>query len=265
MPSARTPVITLTTDFGTSDHFVGVMKGVMLGICPNAHVVDISHEVRPFEITEGAFVISQAYQYFPKKTVHLVVVDPGVGTTRRPILMEAGGHYFVGPDNGVFSMVFTREKAKVREITAERYFLQPVSRTFHGRDIFAPTAAHLAAGVRPAQFGPLVEDYLRMELEHPPRTGKRAWTGVILKIDRFGNLITNFHMGDFPDIRTKPFEMHVGVEKVHRLALNYTDTESGEVFVIVGSSGYLEIAANQASAAKALGCGVGAPVELTVF
>src|SRR5258705_10743939 len=129
MPSARTPVITLTTDFGTSDHFVGVMKGVMLGICPNAHVVDISHEVRPFEITEGAFVISQAYQYFPKKTVHLVVVDPGVGTTRRPILMEAGGHYFVGPDNGVFSMVFTREKAKVREITAERYFLKPVSRT----------------------------------------------------------------------------------------------------------------------------------------
>lgn len=237
----------------------------MLGICPNAHVVDISHEVRPFEITEGAFVISQAYLYFPKKTVHLVVVDPGVGTTRRPILMEAGGHYFVGPDNGVFSMVFTREKAKVREITAERYFLKPVSRTFHGRDIFAPTAAHLAAGVRPAQFGPLVVDYLRMALEDPPRTGKRAWTGVILKIDRFGNLITNFHMGEFPDIRTRPFEMHVGVEKVHRLALNYTDTESGEVFVIVGSSGYLEIAANQASAAKVLGCGVGAPVELTVF
>lgn len=261
----RRPVITLTTDFGTTDHFAGVMKGVMLSICPAAELVDISHEVRAFEITEGAFVISQAYRYFPKKTVHLVVVDPGVGTTRRPILMEAAGQYFVGPDNGVFSMVFTREKHKVREITAERYFLKPVSRTFHGRDVFAPAAAHVAAGVKPGQFGSLINDYLRMSLEHPPRTGKRAWTGLILKIDRFGNLITNFHVDEFPDIGTRAFEMHAGVQKVHRLALNYADAEGSDVFVIIGSSGYLEIAANQASAARLLGCGVGAPIELTLY
>ena len=138
----RNPIITLTTDFGTSDHYVGVMKGVILRICPAARLVDLSHEVQAFEVTDGAFVISQAYRYFPKKTIHVVVVDPGVGTARRPLLMEAGGQYFIGPDNGVFSMVFTREKAKVREITSEKFFLKPVSRTFHGRDVFAPAADH---------------------------------------------------------------------------------------------------------------------------
>jgi S-adenosylmethionine hydrolase len=261
----RKPIVTLTTDFGTTDHFAGVMKGVIFGICPSAEVVDISHEIRPFEITEGAFVISQAYRYFPKKTIHVVVVDPGVGTARRPILMEAGGQYFVGPDNGVFSMIFTREKHKVREITAERYFLKPVSQTFHGRDIFAPVAAHLAAGARPAQFGKAVDDYLRMTFEHPPRTGKRAWTGLILKIDRFGNLITNFRLEEFPDIQLRPFEMQVGIQKVSRLAENYANSEPGEVFLIVGSSGYLEVAANQSSAARVLGCGAGAPVELSIY
>jgi S-adenosylmethionine hydrolase len=261
----RKPIVTLTTDFGSTDHFTGVMKGVILGICPNAELVDISHEIRPFEITEGAFVISQAYRYFPKKAIHVVVVDPGVGSSRRPILMEAGGQYFIGPDNGVLSMIFSREKHKVREITAEKFFLTPVSQTFHGRDIFAPVAAHLAAGTTPAQFGKPINDYLRMNLEHPPRTGKRTWTGLILKIDRFGNLITNFRLEEVPDIQLRAFEMQVGIQKVSRLVENYATADPGEPFVIVGSSGYLEVAANQSSAAKMLGCGTGAPVELSIY
>src|SRR5580658_3645904 len=155
------PILTLTTDFGASDHYVGAMKGVMLSICPQAQIVDICHDVTPFQIAEGAYVIAQAYECFPKKTVHVVVVDPGVGTARRPILVEAAGQFFIGPDNGVLCMVYSRQKHKVRVIANETYFRKPVSATFHGRDIFAPVAAHLAAGVAPARMGKLIDDYLR--------------------------------------------------------------------------------------------------------
>jgi S-adenosylmethionine hydrolase len=259
------PLITLTTDFGLTDHFVGTMKGVLYGIAPKARVVDISHEIQSYEVSDGAFVIAQAYKYYPKKTIHVIVVDPGVGSTRRPILAEMAGQYFVAPDNGVLSMIFDREKAKVRHITAEKYFLKKVSRTFHGRDIFAPVAAHLATGILPARFGQQIDDYLRLTLTKPTRTGKRVWTGVVLKMDHFGNLITNLHIDEFPNIRTRPFEFNVGLEKLNRLALTYSEGEQGELFVIVGSSGYIEVSANQASAAKKLGCGVGSPVELVLY
>lgn len=258
-------LITLTTDFGTGDHFAGTMKGVILGLNPMATLVDITHEVKPYEIPEAAFVIAQAYRYFPRKTIHVVVVDPGVGTSRRPILVEAAGQYFIGPDNGVFAMVLAGEKHRVRAITAERYFLKPVSRTFHGRDIFAPAAAHLSKGLAPSKLGRLIDDYLRANFERPVRTGKRVWTGSILKVDHFGNLITNFHINDFPDLSARPFELGAGLVKIHRLALTYSESEPGELVVIVGSSGYLEVSANQTSAAKKLGCGSGAPVDLTLY
>jgi Uncharacterized conserved protein len=259
------PIVTLTTDFGLTDHFTGVLKAVILSICPAAEIVDISHQVKQFEVAEGAFLISQAYPYFPKKTVHVVVVDPGVGSARRPILVEAAGQYFVGPDNGVLSLVYSREKSKVREITAEKFWLKPVSRTFHGRDIFAPTGAHLAKSGAPARFGKTIEDYLRIGFHKPSRMSKRAWMGVILKIDHFGNLITNFHVSDFPEIRERAFEMSVGVRKVNRLALHYAEAAPDEVCVIEGSSGYLEVSVNQGSAAQMLGCGAGAPVELSLY
>ena len=262
MPKA---LITLTTDFGTSDHFAGAMKGVILRIAPTVQIVDITHEVQPFEVTDGAFTIAQAYSYFPKKTVHVIVVDPGVGSTRRPILAEMGGQYFIAPDNGVLSMILVRETAKVRHITNDRYFLKPVSRTFHGRDVFAPVAAHLAAGVPPAKFGKRIEDHLRLNFQQPTRTGKHAWTGIILKVDRFGNLITNLHVDDFPHVKTRAFGLNVGLQTVSRLALTFTECTAGELFVLVGSSGYLEVASNQASAAKALGCGAGSPVELVMY
>ncbi len=260
------PVITLTTDFGLSDHFVGVMKGVIARICPSAHVIDISHGVRPYDIIDGAFTLVQAYRYFPKKAIHVVVVDPGVGSARRPLLAEMAGQFFIAPDNGVLSMVMARETSvRVRHITAEKYFLHPVSRTFHGRDVFSPVAAHLAAGVTPARFGKRVDDFIRALFDKPVETGKRAWRGTILKSDHFGNLATNFHIDEFPSIRTHAFALQVGAASIKRLALTFSECAPGELFVVVGSSGYIEIAAAEASAAQTLGCGAGSPVDLTVF
>ena len=259
------PILTLTSDFGLSDHYVAAMKSVILSICPQARMVDISHGISPFEIAEGAYLIAQAYPSFPRKTVHVVVVDPGVGTSRRPILLEAAGQYFVGPDNGVLSMVYSREKSKVRLISNDRYFRMPVSRTFHGRDIFSPVAAHLAAGVPPSRMGKLIQDYLRPSFEKPQRTGKRTWTGRILKIDRFGNIITNFDAIEFPDLDRKNFSLAIGPRQVGVMAHNYAECGPGELFLIAGSSGYLEVSASQGSAAKIIGCETGAPAELTIW
>src|SRR5579872_165018 len=258
--------ITLTTDFGVSDHFVGVMKGVILGIAPRFSIVDITHEIRPFEITEGAFVIAQAYKYFPKKTIHVIVVDPGVGSQRRPILAETGGQYFIAPDNGVLSMIFSAEETKkVRHITNTEVFLHPVSKTFHGRDVFAPSAAHLAnRTLTPARLGPVIEDYVKLKFDKSVRTGKRVWTGTVLKVDRFGNLITNLRAQEVPDLQIRPFQMNAGLELISRFAMTFSECQPGELFVVVGSSGYLEVAVNQGSAAKMLGVATGSPVELTL-
>jgi hypothetical protein len=255
-------LITFTTDFGLSDHFVGVMKGVVAGIAPAAGVIDISHDVAPYNVTEAAFIIAEAWPYFPKRTIHVVVVDPGVGSARRPILAEAGGHFFIAPDNGVLSMVFDAAPHKVRVISNSKFMRREVSRTFHGRDVFAPAAAHLAKGAQAAAFGKLIHDYVRAGIAKPARLGPASWRGTILKVDRFGNLITNFAARDFDRINARPFEMRVGNQRIHRLALTYAETNIGDLCVIVGSSGYLEIAANQGSAASLLGCSAGAPVEL---
>jgi len=261
----RKPIVTLTTDFGLQDHYVGAMKGVILGICPQAQIVDISHEVKPFQIAQGAFLLAQACSCFPPRTVHVAVVDPGVGTARRPILVEAAGQYFVAPDNGVLAMIYGAEAHKVRVLSNQRYFRQPVSRTFHGRDIFAPVAAHLAAGLPAPRLGKRIEDYLRPAFLKPQRTGKRTWSGQILHIDRFGNLVTNFHASDFPDLETRNVSLAIGPQQVSVVARNYAECGTGELFLIVGSSGYVEVSVNQASAARAIGCETGAPAELMVW
>jgi len=258
-------IITLTTDFGTSDHFAGTMKGVILSIQRTADIIDITHDIRPFDISDGGFTISQAHRFFPKRTIHIVVVDPGVGSTRRPLLAEMAGQFFIAPDNGVLSMIFSRESAKVRHITNERYFLKPLSRTFHGRDVFAPVAAHLARGIAPPRFGPLIQDHLRLDFDQPSRTAKGSWTGSILKVDRFGNIITNLHIAQFPKVKTSAFALSVGLRTIQHLALTFTDCPPGELCALVGSSGYLEVSANQGSAAQLLGCGAGSPVELTIY
>jgi S-adenosylmethionine hydrolase len=270
-----TPIITLTTDFGTADHFAGVMKGVIAGIAPRARIIDITHEISPYEIIEGAFVISEAWRYFPKGTIHVVVVDPGVGSARRPILVEAAGHFVVAPDNGVLSLVYEtcdefgavtpRVKPRVRVISNPRLMAPHVSRTFHGRDIFAPAAAHLARGVLPARFGKPILDYIRIDDIKPSKLSANCWHGTIFRADRFGNLITNFHLDDFARVTAAPFELRVGSERIRRLALTFSEAAIGELVAVFGSSGYLEIVANQASAAQILGCGARSPVELEIF
>jgi S-adenosylmethionine hydrolase len=257
--------ITLTTDFGTSDHFVGTMKGVILGISPRARIVDITHEIAPQDVNEAAFVIAQAWRYFPKGSIHVVVVDPGVGSARRAILCEAEGQFFIAPDNGVLSMIYDSSRHKVRVISNEKFFLKKVSKTFHGRDVFAPAAAHLSKGVAPANFGKPIHDSVRSFLLKPTRLSRHDWSGVVLKTDRFGNLITNFHVDDFPDIADHPIELRAGLERITRLASTYAETAVGELFTIVGSSGYIEVVVNQGSAAKSLGIATGSPIELEIF
>jgi S-adenosyl-L-methionine hydrolase (adenosine-forming) len=255
-------IITLTTDFGVQDWFVGTMKGVILGIQPRAQLVDITHQISPGDIAAGAFALAAAFRYFPTGTVHLVVVDPGVGSPRRPLLVESAGEYFVAPDNGLLGLIYAREKHKVRAITSERFFHCPVSLTFHGRDIFAPVGAHLAKGVPPARFGKLISEYVRGDFEKPIHSGIRRWTGRILKIDRFGNLITNFTTADFGWPERESFVMRAGRRRVTTLAHSYSEGRAGQLLLIAGSAGYWEIATNQGSAAKLTGCAAGASTTL---
>lgn len=259
------PIVTLTTDFGVTDHFVGTMKGVILDIAPETQIVDISHAVQAFDVLDGALTIAQAYSYFPAGTVHLVIVDPGVGTARRPILVSTERHHFVAPDNGVLSLVYAREeRMHVRHVTAEHYSLQPVSKTFHGRDIFAPIAAYLAKGVDSEKFGEEITDFVRFNAPKP-KTVDKGMKGIVLKVDRFGNLITNFTPQDVPmlmQLDPLPFKIVVGKKEVTNIRTLYAEGEPGEVFGILGSMGYLEIAANRASAAQLTGVGKGAEVNI---
>jgi len=266
MPEPR--VVTLTTDFGLDDAFVGVMHGVILNIEPAAKVVDLCHSVRSYDLLDGAWTIAQAYKFFPPRTVHVVVVDPGVGSERRPILVETEQYVLVAPDNGVLSMVGAREpKFVVRHITAERRFLQPVSQTFHGRDVFAPVAGWLSKGVDPAEFGPEISDYIRLQLPQPARSdGEKRLRGAVVKVDKFGNLITNIGVVDAPELfeaTTSSVRISIAGQTVTRMCRSYAEGGKGELFAILGSSGYLEIAANQASAAAMLNAAVGTPVNIT--
>jgi len=259
------PIITLTTDFGLNDHFVGAMKGVMLEIVPDAEIVDISHAVQAYDVLDGALAIGQSYSYFPTATVHMVVVDPGVGTTRRPIIASSDGFHFVAPDNGVLSMVYAREeRIRVRHITADHYFRQPVSQTFHARDVFAPVAAYLAKLVDSHKFGDEIEDYVRFAAPKPKPAGENRIRGVVLKVDRFGNLITNVTPEDVPALFAgkAAFKIVVGSKEITDLHSAYAEGEPGEIFGILGSMGYLEIAANRGAAAQITGAGKGSEVSI---
>ena len=263
---AERRVVTFTTDFGLQDPFVGIMHGVVLNIHPETQIVDVCHAIPSFDVLDAAFTIAQAYRYFPPRSVHVIVVDPGVGSARRPILAETDDYIFVAPDNGVLSLVEAREpKITVRHITADRYFLQPVSQTFHGRDIFSPVAAWLSKGVAPAEFGPEISDYVRLPLPAVEHIGENSLRGVVLKVDKFGNLITNISEQEAPALfATTPsrVKLLIAGQEITRVCRSYAEGGDEEFFAIVGSSGYLEIAARQASAADTLSAGVGTPVGL---
>jgi S-adenosylmethionine hydrolase len=265
---AQRPIVTLTTDFGLNDHFVGTMKGVILNIVPDAEIVDISHAVQPFDVLDGALTIAQSYSYFPTATVHVVVVDPGVGTARRPIIASSEQHHFVAPDNGVLSLIYAREeRMRVRHVTSTHYFLQPISNTFHARDIFAPVGAYLAKRVDGEKFGELVDDYVRFNAPKPKPVDNRTMRGVVLKVDRFGNLVTNVTPQDLPMLfQASPpqFKIVVGKREITEIKLNYSDGGPGEVFGILGSMGYLEISTNRGSAAQVVGVGKGSDVSIVL-
>ncbi len=266
MPLQR--MITFTTDFGVTEHYVGVMKGVIYSIHPTAQIADITNGVQSFDLLDGALAISQAYSYFPKNTVHMVIVDPGVGGSRRPILASMGDHLFVAPDNGVLSLVYEHEeRVSVRHITAEHYFHQPVSSTFHGRDIFSPVAAHLSKGVEPDRFGDEIEDFVRFLTPKPKASGDRSWKAVVLKKDKFGNLMTNITPNDIPELFALPtpaFKITVGKMEVTKLLSSYVHGAPSEIFAVLGSAGFLEISANRTSAARTAGADKGSEVSVVL-
>ena len=252
----RRPVITLLTDFGSADPYVGMMKGVIAGVCPAANVVDISHEVPPQDIRTGAFFRERSFRYFPPGTIHVAVVDPGVGTSRKPLAIRSEGHLFVGPDNG---LLYAGARRDAVALTRASYFRDSVSHTFHGRDIFAPVAAHLAAGTPFESMGPTVRRIVKLPNLRPRRTA-RGLRGSVASVDRFGNLITNFDLAAWTSLR-RPL-IRVGPFATTKLSRSYGASRPGELAVILGGYGLLEIAARDASASKILGLGSGALVEL---
>jgi S-adenosylmethionine hydrolase len=256
------PVIALLTDFGTRDHYAGTMKGVALGICPDATLVDISHEVPPHDVVAGALELAAAYRYFPAGTIFLVVVDPGVGSTRRGIAAESGDHKFVAPDNGVLTAVFDEHPPKrVVELSERRYARPTVSRTFEGRDRFAPAAGWLAKGIDLAALGRPAGDIHRLDLPRPSVDADRI-EGRVLRIDRFGNLITNIDRKTFDQLAKGPIEIAIGHHVVSKVVSTYADAAPGELCAVFGSTDHLEIAANGSDAARELGLERGAPVHI---
>ena len=256
------PVIALLTDFGTRDHYAGTMKGVALGICPDATLVDISHDVPPHDVLAGALQLAATFRYFPAGTVFLVVVDPGVGSTRRGIAAESGDYRFVAPDNGVLTAVFDEQAPKrIVELTERKFARPTVSRTFEGRDRFAPAAAWLAKGTDLAALGRSAGAIQRLEIPRPRVEDDRI-VGEILAVDRFGNLITNIDRRTFERIAGGALDVTAGGHTVPKVVSTYADASAGELCALFGSTDRLEIAANGASAAAALGLERGAPVQI---
>jgi S-adenosylmethionine hydrolase len=247
----KRPLITLLTDFGEQDHYVAAMKGVILGICPAANIIDITHQVPPFQIASGAYTLAQAAPAFPSGTVHLAVVDPGVGSARRAIAARARGHLYVGPDNGLLAMALdTASKPAVFEIANEKLFRHPVSNTFHGRDVFAPVAAHLAAGLTLSRVGSRLTDWQNPAFLKPQKSGPKEWTGQVLSIDHFGNLVTNFSWKEFGELVQQNFRMTIGSTSITIFAKTYREIPRGTPFVIRGSSNYMEVSLNEGNASK---------------
>ena len=257
------PIIALLSDFGTRDHYAGTMKGVMLGICPDASVVDITHEVPPHDVVDGALQLAAACRYFPAGTIFLAVVDPGVGSARRGIAAEAGDYRFVAPDNGVLTVAFRDfPPKKIVEVTERRYARPTVSRTFEGRDRFAPAAAWLAKGIRLTALGRPVADYQRADIPQPEVTDTGV-RGVVLRVDRFGNAITNIDRRTFETAaRAKSVQVSADGRQVQQIVATYAEIPTGAIGALFGSTDHLELAANGGSAAEQLGIARGARVEV---
>ncbi len=255
-------VITLTTDFGNANWFVGSMKGVILGLTPQVSIVDISHEVPPGDVRAAAFTLLASYRCFPRLTVHVVVVDPGVGSSRPAIAVRTADYHFVGPDNGVLLWAVAREKVlEVRRLENTEMFRQPVSATFHGRDVFAPVAARLAGGLLLDALGPTVKEYQRLEWPIPQQTTAGV-TGQVLSVDRFGNAITNIDATGLATLGGRELTVVLPGGQTCPVKKFYAEVEAGKPIALLGSTGYLEIAINTGHAAKQFNLQVGTPIEV---
>ena len=257
------PLVALLSDFGSRDHYAGAMKGVILGICPDATLVDISHDIPPHDVQFAALALAAACTFFPAGCVFLVVVDPGVGSARRGVAADTGDHRFVAPDNGVLTAVFQQTAPKrVVELAERRYARPTVSRTFEGRDRFAPAAAWLAKGIQLSALGRPVSDYRSIDIP-VIQVGADGIDGVVLRVDRFGNLVTNIDRKAFDRVASGgEIEIEVGGHPVGRLVETYAEIAADEVCALLGSTDHLEIAANAASAAERLGVDHGALVRI---
>lgn len=261
---SESPIVTLTTDFGLADPYVAEMKAVILGINPNARIVDITHQIEKFNIRNGAFTLAAAAQYFPKGTIHVAVVDPGVGTKRRPILIETGKDFFIGPDNGVLALAAKNQGVRhVYEIANPKFVLPKISQTFHGRDIFAPAAAHLSKGTKPSEFGPEIRKIVVPKFAKITRKNN-ALKGEVVHIDSFGNIITNFTAKNLDDLGIKKsVNIKLGDKRITlKLCRAYAEVEAGKPLAIIGSHDFLEISVNMGSAAQAFKVKVGDAVTL---
>jgi S-adenosylmethionine hydrolase len=257
-------IITILTDFGIDNEFVGVMKGVIYGIAPEARIVDLTHKVPRHDIREGGIAIWRAYRYFPKNTVHIFVVDPGVGTRRRPIAARIGDQYFVGPDNGLLTYLFedaekNGDSIEVVHLQNNKYWLEKISRTFHGRDIFAPVGAHLSIGASLRDMGTVITDPARMQITRPIKT-KNGWEAHISVIDGFGNMTLDLPASELNGRSDVRFRLK-GVE-VSGIVESYGHKSAGELVAVVDSEDYLEIAVVNGSAKEALNASVGDMVEV---
>ena len=251
-------IITLTTDFGLSDGFVGVMKGVILGINPQATIVDITHDIAPQNIDQGAFVFANASKYFPPNAIHVVVVDPGVGSTRRPIALQAGETFFVAPDNGVLASAISSQRSVVRVVHLNRpeYWFSHISHTFHGRDIFAPVAAHLSLGVPLEALGNPIMDWVQLACRLAFRYGDEI-VGRVMHIDRFGNIATNISEELLEAMDRTRITVMICRKLLRGVRSTYTAVERGELLALISSSGYVEVAARNGNAAQILSAKIG--------
>ena len=261
----KPPIITLLTDFGTQDYFVGAMKGVILSRNWNAQIVDITHEIPPQDIQTGAFNLLSTYRDFPRGTIHVAVVDPGVGSDRRALVVDCGGRLFVGPDNGLFSWICEREgEWRAHALTETRFFRRPVSHTFHGRDIFAPVAAALSLGQEPHEFGPAVKDIVHLEPLEPNLRDDQTIAGRIIHIDRFGNCITNVTNQMLASRRgPTAWKISLNGQEINSFHSFFAAAVANEIFCTTGSAGFLEISVRNASAAKILKAERGQAVVFT--
>ena len=257
------PIVAMLTDFGTRDHYAGSLKGVILSLCPEAVLVDISHDVPPHDILAGALELADCYKFYPAGTIFLVVVDPGVGSSRRGIAAEAGDYRFVAPDNGVLSAVFAECAPKrVVSLTERRYARPTISKTFEGRDRFAPAAAWLARGAEVKALGSAVRDVVRLDIPQPAQEGDRV-EGRVVRVDRFGNLVTNIPRAMIDRLALRgPILITAGSASMENVVETYAGVARGSVCALYGSSDHLEIAENGGSAAARLGLDVGAAVQV---